>query len=77
MVSRVILTPMAKFLSATMIDGTMILYETLTSITWRTERIEGKHSGIAMSNSNFMLEVCHEGVEHKMAKLIAREQDRL
>jgi WD40 repeat protein len=67
MISRVSLTPMAKFISVTMIDGTLILYETLTGITWRTERIDGKHSGIAITNTNYMMEVCHEGVEHKMA----------
>jgi hypothetical protein len=67
MISRVSLTPMAKFISLTMIDGTLILYETLTGISWRTERIDGKHSGIAIANTSYMMEVCHEGVEHKMA----------
>ena len=68
---------MAKFLSATLIDGTSLLYETLTGITWRTERIDGKHSGISIANTNYMMEVCHEGVEHKMAKFLARDQERL
>jgi WD40 repeat protein len=73
MIAKVTLTPMAKFVSATLIDGTTILYETLTGITWRTERIDGKHSGISISNTNYMMEVCHEGLEHKMAKFLARD----
>ncbi len=68
---------MAKFVTATLIDGSMILYETLTSITWRTERIDGKHSGIAISNTNYIMEVCHEGIEHKMVQLINREQEKM
>jgi hypothetical protein len=34
---------MAKFIAMNMLDGTIILYETLTGIIWRTERIHGKH----------------------------------
>ncbi len=73
MISRVSLTPMAKFLSVSLIDGTSILYETLTGITWRTEMIDGKHSGIYASNTNYMMEVCHEGIEHKMALFLSRD----
>jgi hypothetical protein len=68
---------MAKFVASTLLDGTIILYETLTGITWRTEKIDGKHSGISIANTNYMMEVCKEGIEHKMAKFIERENERL
>lgn len=32
------LTAMAKFLAVNLLDGTLILYETITGITWRSEQ---------------------------------------
>jgi hypothetical protein len=58
---------MGKFLAATLLDGSFVLYETLTNITWRTEKIDGKHSGVAIANTNIMIEVSKEGYEHRMA----------
>ena len=57
---------MGKFLSTTLIDGSLILYETITGITWRSENIDGKHTGVAVASTNYMMEVCKEGLEHRM-----------
>jgi hypothetical protein len=74
---KVCLTPMGKFMSATLLDGTLMLYETITGITWRSEHIDGKHSGVAIASSNYMMEVCKEGLEHKMSRFLDQERDRL
>jgi hypothetical protein len=74
---RVNLTPMGKFLSSTLLDGSLILYETITGITWRSEHIDGKHSGVAVASTNYMMEVCKEGLEHRMSKFLEKERERL
>lgn len=74
---RVSMTPMGKFISSTLLDGTLMLYETITGITWRTEHIDGKHSGVAIASTNYMMEVCKEGLEHKMARFLEHEKERL
>lgn len=74
---RVNLTPMGKFVAMTTLEGAVSLYETLTGITWRTERIDGKHSGVAIANTNYIMECCKEGVEHRMAQFIDKERERL
>jgi len=54
---RLCLTPLGKFVSFTLLDGTLLLYETLTGIVWRTENIDGKHSGVAIALTNYVMEV--------------------
>jgi len=63
-VTKVAMTAMGKFVSVNLIDGTVVLYETLTGITWRTEKFQGRHSAIALRASSFMFEVAKEGREH-------------
>ncbi len=60
-VQKVCLTPMAKFASVTLLDGTLILYETLTAITWRSERLDGKHTGVGVGLTNYLMEIAREG----------------
>ena len=57
------ITPMAKFISINLQDGTVILYETLTNITWRSEVMKGNHTGIALTTSNYIHELSNEGTE--------------
>lgn len=76
-VSKVTLTPLGKFLSFTQIDGSVSLFETLTGINWRTEKIDGKHSGIAIGYNNYAMELCKEGQEHRMMAFLNNEKDRL
>lgn len=71
------LTAMGKFLTITLLDGSLVLYETLTGVTWRTEKIDGKHSGVATIPTNFIMEVVKEGIEHKMISFIERHRERL
>ncbi len=68
---------MGKFLSVTLLDGTIMLYETLTGIIWRSEKIDGKHSGVTTVNTNFIMEMVKEGQEHKMMLFMAKNNDRL
>lgn len=74
---RASLTPMGKFLSLNLLDGSLVLYETLTGVTWRTEKIDGKHSGVAIACSNNIMEVAKEGMEHKLMNLLERDMERL
>jgi hypothetical protein len=74
---RVNITPMGKFVGITTLEGSVSLYETLTGITWRTERIDGKHSGVAIANTNYIMEVCKEGFEHRMVQLLEKDSERL
>jgi hypothetical protein len=76
-VTKVSLTPMGKYLSFTLLDGSLILYETITGITWRSEHIDGKHSGVAVASTNYMMEVCKEGLEHRMSNFLDKEKERL
>ncbi|CDW78805.1 wd40 repeat-containing protein [Stylonychia lemnae] len=71
------LTPMGKFLAANLLDGSILLYETLTAITWRTEKLYGKHSGISLVVSNFVFEAAKEGLEHKLINLLERQKTKL
>jgi hypothetical protein len=68
---------MGKFLSLNLLDGSLVLYETLTGVTWRTEKIDGKHSGLAIACSNNIMEVAKEGMEHKLMNLLERDMERL
>ena len=38
-VIKVVMTALGKFLAVNLIDGTVIIYETVTGIVWRTETI--------------------------------------
>lgn len=57
---------MAKFLAINLVDGSIIIYETLTGITWRSEKFVGSHSGLAIRASNFIIEIGKEGKEHEL-----------
>lgn len=61
----------------TMLDGSLSLYETITGVTWRTEKMDGKHSGVAVIASNYIMEVMREGIEHKMMGLLDTHKERL
>eukprot|EP00347_Sterkiella_histriomuscorum_P023951 403332820 len=76
-VVRLSITSMGKYLSANLLDGSILIYETLTGITWRTEKLYGKHTGIALVASNFVFEVSKEGCEHKLINLLEREKSKL
>jgi WD40 repeat protein len=76
-VVNVALTSMGKFLAINLLDGTLHLYETLTGIIWRSERMEGKHSGLALRINSFVYEGAKEGNEHKMHSFVQREKDKL
>lgn len=71
------LTAMGKFIALTLLDGSLILYETLTGITWRTEHIDGKHSGVGLVTTNYIMEISKEGSEHRMMNFITKNTDRL
>jgi hypothetical protein len=58
------MTSMAKFIAINLLDGTIQLYESLTGITWRTEKLSGCHSGLAIKINDFTFEVSKEGSEH-------------
>ena len=68
---------MGKFLSANLLDGSNILYETITGITWRTEQFNGRHSGLALTIRNFVFEVAKEGREHKLINMLERQKTKL
>ena len=68
---------MGKFLAISLLDGSQIIYETLTGITWRTERLNGRHSGLAIVASNFMFELSKEGLEHRLINLIEQKKMKL
>jgi hypothetical protein len=55
----------------------MMLYETLTGIVWRSEKLIGKHSGVGISPSNYLMELCKEGREHRIMAFIDKNKDRL
>lgn len=76
-VQKVALTPMGKFLSMTFLDGSISLYETINGVTWRTEKIDGKHSGVAVIATNFAMELLKEGVDYKLMSFMERHKDRL
>ena len=60
------LTPMGKHLGINLLDGSILIYECLTAITWKSEKLSGKHTGVALVTNNFVYEVAREGIEHKM-----------
>lgn len=68
---------MAKFFSATLLDGTLILYETVTGIIWRSEKIDGKHSGVGIGMTNYLMELTREGQEHRMMAFLDKHSERL
>lgn len=70
-------TSMAKFIAINLIDGTVQLYETLTGIIWRTERLVGNHKGIAIRTSDFMFEVSREANEHKLITFVKDQKQKL
>ena len=74
---KLCLTSLAKFLAINLLDGSIVLYETLTGIIWKTERLPGKHTGVAIIESNFVYEVAKEGYEHRLINLLEREKGRL
>jgi len=66
---------MGKFVAYNLHDGRQCLYETLTGITWRTEYqpyarkdIGLRHSGLAITSSNLLLESAKEGQEMNLYK---------
>ena len=73
-VVRIAMTFMGKFLSINLLDGSIMLYETLTGITWRTEKLHGRHSGVGIAVSNFIFELAKEGLEHKLINMLEREK---
>ena len=76
-VLKVSLTPMAKFMTLTLMDGTLVMFETLTRMTWRTEKVDGKHSGVAAMPTNYVLELTREGYEHNIMKFLDKNGERL
>lgn len=60
---------MAKFLAINLVDGSCIIYEILTGITWRTERHQDQHSGMAIITSDIMFELSKEGLEHALMEI--------
>lgn len=52
---------MAKFLAINLLDGIIIIYEVLTGIKWKQEKLLGRHSGVAITTNNFIFEVAKEG----------------
>lgn len=67
---------MGKFLCINLMDGSNMIYECLTAITWKTERLSGKHSGIAITANNFVYEVAREGIEHKMIEKLDKQKQK-
>lgn len=57
---------MGKHLGINLLDGSILIYECLTAITWKSEKLSGKHTGVALVTNNFVYEVAREGIEHKM-----------
>jgi len=76
-VQKVALTAMAKFIAATLLDGTLILYETVTGIIWRSEKVDGKHSGVGIGMTNYLMELAREGQEHRMMAFLDKHAERL
>jgi hypothetical protein len=75
-VVKLSLSAMGKFLAINLFDGSVLIYECLTSITWKTERLCGKHSGIAITSNNFMFEVAREGIEHKLISMLEKKKQK-
>ena len=71
------MTSMGKFLTITLLDGTLMVYESITGVTWRSEKVDGKHSGVGIALTNYLMELSREGQEHKMMGFIERYRDRL
>ena len=63
MVVNLQMTPFGKFILVRTFDGYTILYETLTGIFWRTDKIRGNHSGLAIAHTNIFYEYIQEGKE--------------
>ena len=59
-------------MAANLLDGSIMIYETLTGIIWKTEKLYGKHSGISLIANNFIYEVSKEGFEHKIINMLEK-----
>jgi len=75
-VVRVAMSCMGKFICINLLDGSNMIYECLTTITWKTEKLSGKHSAVALSTNNFLYEVAREGIEHKLIEMFAKKKQR-
>ena len=70
------LTPMGKHLGINLLDGSILIYECLTAITWKSEKLSGKHTGVALVTNNFVYEVAREGIEHKMIQMLEKHRHK-
>ena len=62
-VTGLTITPLAKFVMVKLADSHMLLYETMTDVVWRHDKIMGSHSGVALGYACMLNEYIKEGRE--------------